>query len=86
MERIQSSPRVASECLNMSLQMSPKGCVPLGTYRVEETKGLIDESYRDCLVARSCNSDGLNEALKVMICIQCHVTPMGSYMVRSRKV
>ena len=28
----------------------------------------------------------VNEALKAMICIQCHVTPMGSYMVRSRKV
>ena len=22
--------------------MSPKGCVPLGTYRVEKTRGLID--------------------------------------------
>ena len=42
MERIQGSPRVASESLNVCLQMSPKGCVPLGTYRVEETKGLID--------------------------------------------
>ena len=28
--------------MNVFLQMSPKGCVPLGTYRVEETKGLID--------------------------------------------
>ena len=27
----------------------------------------------------------LNEALKAMICIQCHVTPIESYMVRSRK-
>ena len=29
-------------CLNVCLELSPKGCVPLGTYRVEETKGLID--------------------------------------------
>ena len=83
---IQGSPRVASKCLNVCLEMSSKGCVPLGTYRVEETKGLTDESYGDCWVTRSCNVDGLNEALKVMICIQCHVTPMGSSMVRSRKV
>ena len=61
-------------------------CVPLGTYRVEETKGLIDESYGDCWVARSCNADGHNGALKAMMCTQCHVTPMGSYMVGSRKV
>ena len=46
MERIQGSPRVASECLSVSLDVCsgiPKGCVPLGIYRVEETKGLIDE-------------------------------------------
>ena len=42
MERIQGSPRVASECMIVCLQSSPKGCVPLGIYRVEETKGLID--------------------------------------------
>ena len=33
-------------CLNVCLELSvldpPKGCVPLGTYRVEDTKGLID--------------------------------------------
>ena len=86
MKKIQTSPRVTSESLNLSLKVSSKGYVPLGTYRVEETKGLIDESYGDCWVARSCNADGLNEALKANICIQCHVTPIGSYMVRSRKV
>ena len=64
----------------------PKGCAPLGTYRVEETNGLIDESHEDCWVARSCNADGHNGALKAMMCIYCHITPMGSYMVRSRKV
>ena len=26
----------------MSDRASPKGCVPLGTYRVEKTSGLID--------------------------------------------
>ena len=60
--------------------------MPLCINGVEETKGLIDESCGDCWVAMSCNADGLNEALKAMICIQYHVTPMGSYMVRSRKV
>ena len=68
MERIQGGPRVASEYLNVCLQISPKGCIPLGTYRVEETKGLIDESYGDCWVTRSCNADSHNGALKAMIC------------------
>ena len=64
----------------------PKGCATLGTYRVEETKGLIDENYGDYWVARSYNADGYNGALNAMMCIQCYITPMGSYMVRSRKV
>ena len=45
MERIQGSPRVAnvSEYVSRAVSSSsPKGCVPLGIYRVEETKGLID--------------------------------------------
>ena len=66
--------------------MSPKSCVPLDIYRVKETKGLIDESYRNCWVARSCNADGRNGALKAMMYIQCHIALMGGYMVRSRKV
>ena len=38
----QGSPRVAEcGCLSVSVHV-PKGCVPLGIYRVEETKGLID--------------------------------------------
>ena len=75
-----------SKCLVVCLELRPpKGCAPLGTYKVEETKGLIDESYGNCWVARSCNADGLNEGLKAMICIQCHVTRMGSDMVRFRK-
>ena len=41
MERIQGSPRVVSVSRAVSSN-SPKRCVPLGTYRVEETKGLID--------------------------------------------
>ena len=40
MERIQGSPRVAS--VSRAVYSFPKGCVPLGIYRVEETKGLID--------------------------------------------
>ena len=65
--------------------MSPKGCVPLGIYIVEETKGLIDKSYGDCWVVRSYNADGHNGALMATICTQCHVTLMGSYMVRSKR-
>ena len=45
MERIQGSPRVASVSEYVSRAVSsrsPKVCVPLGIYRVEETKGLID--------------------------------------------
>ena len=60
--------------------------MPLGTYREEETKGLIDESYGDCWVAKTYKDDGHNGALKAMLCIQCHVTPKRNYMVRSRKV
>ena len=41
MEMIQGSPKVASVSRAVSSR-SPKGCVPLGIYRVEETKGLID--------------------------------------------
>ena len=41
MERIQGSPRVASVSRAVFFGI-PKGCVPLGIYRVEETKGLID--------------------------------------------
>ena len=81
MEMIQGSPRVVNEKIR-----PPKGCVPLGTYKVEETKGLIDESYVDCWVAKSYKADGYNGVLKAIICTQCHVTPMGSYMVGSRKV
>ena len=28
--------------VSMCIERSPKGCVPLGTYRVEKTRGLID--------------------------------------------
>ena len=50
MERIQGSLKVASKCKQKSRGdlTIPKGCVPLDTYRVEETKGLMDESYGDC--------------------------------------
>ena len=53
---------------------------------MEETNGLIDECYGDYCVARSYNADGLNGASKAMMYIQCHITLMGSYMVKFRKV
>ena len=71
----------------MCPEKSPKGCVPLGTYRVEETKGLIDgKSWGLLGCIRSYNADGHNGVVKAMMCIQCYITLMGSYMVRSRKV
>ena len=44
MEKIQCSPRVTSKCKQKSRGdlTSFKGCAPLDTYRMEETKGLID--------------------------------------------
>ena len=59
--------------------------MPLGIYRSEEIKGLIIETKGDCWVMTSYKAGGHNGALKVIMCSQCHVTPMGSYMVRSRK-
>lgn len=41
MEMIQGSPRVVSELLR-EMDSSPKGCVPLGIYRMEDIKGFID--------------------------------------------
>ena len=67
-------------------QSVPQRMCPFGTYRMEETKGLIDESYRDYWVARSYKADGPNGALKAMMCTQCHVIPMRNYMVRFGKV
>ena len=34
--------RIVEKDIREMVKKSPKGCVPLGTYRVEETKGLID--------------------------------------------
>ena len=58
------------------LERVPKGCMPLGPYRVEETKGLLD----------GMGTVGLQEVamlmaimgtLKAMMCTQCHLTPHG---------
>jgi len=67
------------------IRLFSKGYVPLGAYREEETKGLLMESQGDCWVVRSYKVDGHNVALKAIMCSQCHVTPMGSYMFRFRK-
>ena len=60
--------------------------MPLGIYRSEETKCLIMEIQGDCWAMKSYKADGHNRALKAIMCSQCHVTPMGSYMVRSGKL
>ena len=62
MERIQCSPRVASKCEQKSRRdlTVPKGCVPLGTYRVEETKGLIDGMG----TVRLAETNGHNESIE----------------------
>ena len=57
----------------------------VGVERKEETKGLIMEIQGDCSVMKSYKVDGHNGELNAIMCSQCHVTPMGSYMVRSRK-
>ena len=56
----------------------------MSTYRKEETKCFIRESYVDCWVVRSYKVDDHNEALKAMMCTQCHITPMRSYMFNIR--
>ena len=67
------------------IRSSPKGCVPLGIYREKETKGLMNESYGGFWVVRNYKVDSHNGALKAIMCSQCHVTPLRSYMVRFRK-
>ena len=57
----------------------------MGTYREENTKGFMIECYGDYWVVRSYKVDGHNGALKAIMCSQCHVTPVGSYMVISKK-
>lgn len=67
MEKIQGSPRVVSvsECVSRVVNPDPpNGCVPLGTYRVEETKGLIDGMG----IVGLQGAAGHNGALKVMMC------------------
>ena len=76
-------PKSQVRALGVSERMYTKGCVPLRTYRKKETNGLIIEIQGDCWVTRSYKVDGHNEALKSIMCSQCHVTFMGSYMVRS---
>ncbi len=75
MEMIQSSPRVV--CLSLFCDRAvPKGCVPLGIYGVEETKGLID-GMRIVGLQGVTTSMAIMRALKAMKCTQCHVTPHG---------
>ena len=51
----------------------PKGCVPLGTYRVEKTRGLIDGMGTVGLA----ETNGHNGSIEDHLCDQCHVTPHG---------
>ena len=60
-------------CLELSVPDHPKGCVPLCTYRVEETKGLIDGMGTVGLPG----TNGIMGALKIMLHDQCQVTPHG---------
>ena len=56
-----------------SIRGSPKGCVPLGTYRMEKTRGLIDGmgtvGFPGTMV--------IIGALKTMLHDQCLVTSHG---------
>ena len=47
--------------------------MPLGIYRMEETKGLIDGMGTvGCMELMA-----IKGVLKIMLCDQCHVTPHG---------
>ena len=53
----------------MSSRGSPKGCVPLGTYRVEKTRGLIDGMETRGLIdgmgtVRLAETNGHNESIE----------------------
>ena len=53
----------------MSDRGSPKGCVPLGTYRVEKTRGLIDGMETRGLIdgmgtVRLAETNGHNESIE----------------------
>jgi len=61
-----------SECL--SKYSSPKGCAPLGIYRLEETNGLIDGMETVGLQGVTILM-AIMGTLKAMMCTQCHVTP-----------
>ena len=55
----------------------------MGTYRKEDTKGLIMEIQGDYwALYEELQFDNHNRALMAMMCFQYHVTPMGSHMIR----
>ena len=56
--------------------------MPLGTYRVEETRGLIDGMETRSLIGgmgtvRLAETNGHNESIEDHECDQYHVTPHG---------
>ena len=70
---------------------SPKGCVSLGTYRVEETRGLIDGMETRSLIGGMGTVGWLRlmvimGALKTTSVINAMQLLMGSYMDRSGRV
>ena len=68
--------RVASVSSDPCWDSSHKGCAPLGTYRVEETKGFIDGIEIVGLQGVAMLM-AIMGAMKAMMCTQCHVTPHG---------
>ena len=83
MEMIQVSPKVSVfECLFHD----PSKVVSLWVLiEWRRPRASLMESYGDCWAVRSYKADSHNGALKAMMCTQCHVTPMRSYMVRPRR-
>ena len=68
----------------MYVQMDPLKVVPISVLiDVEGDQGSHDGELWDCWVVRSYKVDGYNGALKAIMCSQYHVTPMGSYTVRT---
>ena len=80
MEMIQGSPRVVSE----RIRVSPKVVSFWVLIEWRRPRVLLMRIMGTVGFTRSCNADGHNGALKAMMCIRCHITPLGSYKVRSR--
>ena len=75
MERIQDSPRVASECLSVSLDFLQK-VMSLWVF-IEWKRPRV--SLMECRLLGCMELMAIMGAFKAMLCTQCHVTPHGMF-------